>query len=513
MPYPLQNQPADLRESMYFPEIIRGIGTITRHFLKNLFFSRDANPDVLNRKRGGFGYSDNVTLQYPEEKAPYAPAYRGLHRLVPREDGRPRCVACYMCATACPAQCIYIEAGEYADDPIEKYPVKFVIDELRCIVCGFCVEACPKDAIRMDSGEHAPAVLRARGAGLGREAAPARPARLLPVRSVAPPRLPVDPGGEARGDARPRQAVPRHRHRRGEPDPRLLGADPGGRGEGAGGAGAEALAGQPGFQHPAGARFARTNRAPAAPCRLRARSPRRSVSGRPELLSRIAKARAGSWATFAALALAAALVDLGAFHHLEQADSIVPVLVSLQRWTLFYWDQERYGMLVPLLALPVRDPLWNLLLQRGLLVLAGLAAVVLLARHVLARRDWRVAGALAAAALLAAPPEAWRFEYLGDQPYGLSLALALSGARLRRADRGRAPRRAARGGAPPLRGGALGERRGGAAAPAARPRARGGGPAGGRAGRRGARVGSGWRASSSRPGSRRARPCCTSRRA
>jgi NADH-quinone oxidoreductase subunit I len=70
-----------------------------------------------------------------------------------------------MCATACPAQCIYIEAGEYARheegaDPasavIEKYPTKFIIDELRCVVCGFCVEACPKDAIRMDTGKHAP---------------------------------------------------------------------------------------------------------------------------------------------------------------------------------------------------------------------------------------------------------------------------------------------------------------------------------------------------------------------
>jgi len=80
---------------------------------------------------------------------------------VPREDGKPRCVACYMCATACPAQCIYIEAGEYdSSDPaaesrvIEKFPSVFVIDELRCIDCGLCVEACPKDAIRMDTGQH-----------------------------------------------------------------------------------------------------------------------------------------------------------------------------------------------------------------------------------------------------------------------------------------------------------------------------------------------------------------------
>src|SRR6266849_3217110 len=51
------------------------------------------------------------------------------------------------------------EAGEYEDQAIEKYPVRFEIDELRCIVCGFCVEACPKDAIRMDTGTHAPAVL------------------------------------------------------------------------------------------------------------------------------------------------------------------------------------------------------------------------------------------------------------------------------------------------------------------------------------------------------------------
>jgi len=89
-----------------------------------------------------------------------------------------------------------------------------------------------------------------------------------------------------------------------------------------------------------------------------------------------------AWVLFGALVAAAALLDLGAFHRLEHGDSLVPVLVSLQRWTPFYWDQERYGMLVPLLALPVRDPLGNLLLQRGLMILAGLATVVLLAHWV-----------------------------------------------------------------------------------------------------------------------------------
>jgi hypothetical protein len=130
---------------------------------------------------------------------------------------------------------------------------------------------------------------------------------------------------------------------------------------------------------------------------------------------------------FAALAAAAVLVDLGSLHRLEQGDSLVPVLVSLQRWTPFYWGQDRYGMLVPLLALPVRDPLWNLLAQRLVLALCGLGAVVLLARHVLAGRDWPLAGALAAAGLLAAAPAPWLFEYLFSQPYGLSLALAAAG--------------------------------------------------------------------------------------
>lgn len=128
-----------------------------------------------------------------------------------------------------------------------------------------------------------------------------------------------------------------------------------------------------------------------------------------------------------AVALAAALVDLGTFHRLEDADSIVPVLVSLQRWTPFYWEQERYGMLVPLLALPVRDPLCNLLVERGLLILAGLSVPILVARHVLGGRDWVLAGLLSAAGLLAFWPARWSFDFLGSQPYGLSLAVALAG--------------------------------------------------------------------------------------
>ena len=147
----------DVRERLFVPELLRGLAVTTRHFLRNLFGQRDTNSKVLNRK----GTSLVTTVEYPEERVAYPPGYRGVHRLVPREDGKPRCVACYMCATVCPAQCIYIEAGEYEPTSesaesrvIEKFPTAFVIDELRCIVCGLCVEACPKDAIRMDTEKH-----------------------------------------------------------------------------------------------------------------------------------------------------------------------------------------------------------------------------------------------------------------------------------------------------------------------------------------------------------------------
>jgi NADH-quinone oxidoreductase subunit I len=89
------------------------------------------------------------TIQFPEQKRDISRRYRGIHILTAREDGTPKCVACYMCATVCPAECIYIESGERPEATIEKYPTRFEIDLLRCVYCGFCVDACPEEAILM----------------------------------------------------------------------------------------------------------------------------------------------------------------------------------------------------------------------------------------------------------------------------------------------------------------------------------------------------------------------------
>ena len=149
----------DVRERTYIPELLKGLAITTGRFIRALLGERDSNTQVVDRQ----AWSKITTIQYPEEKTPYPEGYRGLHRLVPRDDGKPRCVACYMCATICPAQCIYIEAAEYDETDelaesrvIEKFPKQFVIDELRCVVCGLCVDACPKDAIRMDTYVHTP---------------------------------------------------------------------------------------------------------------------------------------------------------------------------------------------------------------------------------------------------------------------------------------------------------------------------------------------------------------------
>jgi NADH-quinone oxidoreductase subunit I len=135
----LQEPKLTALEAMFVPAVLAGLGTTMRHISQTL--------------RG-----KHRTMQYPEQRREDKPLlsggmdlqrYRGVHRLNRDEQGRVKCVACFMCATACPAHCIHI-VGETSPWPDrEKYPAKFDIDELRCIYCGMCEEACPVDAIEL----------------------------------------------------------------------------------------------------------------------------------------------------------------------------------------------------------------------------------------------------------------------------------------------------------------------------------------------------------------------------
>ena len=120
-----------LLEQLYVPAIFQGLQTTVRHATKTLL--------------GGGA----ITQQYPEVEPKLPPNYRGVHRLNRDEKGRVKCVACYMCSTACPAHCIDIVAAPSPWADREKYPETFVIDELRCIYCGMCEQACPVDAIEL----------------------------------------------------------------------------------------------------------------------------------------------------------------------------------------------------------------------------------------------------------------------------------------------------------------------------------------------------------------------------
>jgi NADH-quinone oxidoreductase chain I len=92
-------------------------------------------------------FSPAVTEEYPEVRWDPYPRYRGRHQLLAQDDGKTKCVACMLCATVCPAQCIRI-AGAFDSDG-RQYPQSYEIDLGRCIFCGFCVEACPVQAIIM----------------------------------------------------------------------------------------------------------------------------------------------------------------------------------------------------------------------------------------------------------------------------------------------------------------------------------------------------------------------------
>jgi NADH-quinone oxidoreductase subunit I len=116
-------------ERMYLPAIFKGMLITFRHIFKK-----------------------KATINYPEQKRPFSPVFRGLHVLNRDAEGRENCTACGLCAVACPAEAITMEAAErnkgeehlYRE---EKYAAKYEINMLRCIFCGLCEEACPKDAI------------------------------------------------------------------------------------------------------------------------------------------------------------------------------------------------------------------------------------------------------------------------------------------------------------------------------------------------------------------------------
>lgn len=115
-----------LLEQLYVPAIMAGLQTTLKHM-----------------------FMPKVTVQFPEQQPHIPPHFRGVHRLNRDEQNRVKCVACYMCSTACPAHCIDIVAAPSPWPDREKYPEMFVIDELRCIYCGMCEEACPVDAIEL----------------------------------------------------------------------------------------------------------------------------------------------------------------------------------------------------------------------------------------------------------------------------------------------------------------------------------------------------------------------------
>lgn len=168
-------------ERTYLPQIATGLMITAKHMF-------------------GVVVGKQMTIEYPEQQHVPSTNYRGVHRLNKDEQGRVKCVACMMCATACPVHCIDIASGTAPESwpDREKYPVSFVIDELRCIYCGMCEEACPVDAIELTGLYDL--------TGLSREQMIFDKAKLLsvfdltcetePMRTSAPPRpLPAPAAG------------------------------------------------------------------------------------------------------------------------------------------------------------------------------------------------------------------------------------------------------------------------------------------------------------------------------
>lgn len=141
---PVSRKPMNWVEKIYLWNIFKGMLITFRHMFKK-----------------------KPTINFPEKTRPFSPVFRGLQILNRDEEGRERCTACGLCAVACPAEAITMEAaerkpGEESLYREEKYAAKYEINMLRCIFCGLCEEACPKDAIYL-SETFAPANYQRKG--------------------------------------------------------------------------------------------------------------------------------------------------------------------------------------------------------------------------------------------------------------------------------------------------------------------------------------------------------------
>ncbi|HLX90437.1 MAG TPA: NADH-quinone oxidoreductase subunit NuoI [Puia sp.] len=147
---PVERKPLSVWEKLYIPAIAKGMSITFGHIFRK-----------------------KPTINYPEVQRPFSPVFRGLHVLNRDEEGRERCTACGLCAVACPAEAITMEAAERLSGEEhlyreEKYAAKYEINMLRCIFCGLCEEACPKDAIYL-SETFAPSNYTRKGFIYGKE--------------------------------------------------------------------------------------------------------------------------------------------------------------------------------------------------------------------------------------------------------------------------------------------------------------------------------------------------------
>ena len=123
----IERKPLTLAERTYLPQVVSGLKTTFLQIFKK-----------------------SVTLEYPEQRPPIPPGYRGVPTLVKDPDGREKCVSCQLCEFVCPPKAIRIQPGEIENENyahVEKAPREFDIDMLRCIYCGLCQEVCPEEAI------------------------------------------------------------------------------------------------------------------------------------------------------------------------------------------------------------------------------------------------------------------------------------------------------------------------------------------------------------------------------